>query len=144
MSFLSDEEKNECRKIFNYLDKNKDNKLNLNEVILGLGALGKICTVKEQKKIESKSRYYDLEDFINLCAEKISFKNLDYNLNKYFNLLESTDNPGYISGKNLSFILKKFNDKITDKDINDIIKEVGDGKNGYVNIEMLVKELLFK
>ena len=51
MSFLSDEEKNECRKIFNYLDKNKDNKLNLNEVILGLGALGKICTVKEQKKI---------------------------------------------------------------------------------------------
>ena len=144
MSFLSDEERNECKRIFNSLDKNKDNKLNINQVILGLGLLGKTCTYNEQKKIESKSKYYDLDSFINLCAEKVNFKNIDTNIITFFKILECKEKPGYISNQNLVYLLKKFEYNVVDKEINDFIKEIGDDQDGYINIEVLVRGLLLK
>ena len=144
MSFLTDEEKSECERVFNYLDKNKDQKLNIEEVILGLGTLGKICSVKEQKKIESKGSLFDLEAFIEICEQKVDFKNLDNNLISYFEILESKERPGYISVKNLKYILKKFDENISDKKIKDIVKEVGEESDEFINIEELVKEMLIK
>ena len=142
MSFFTDESKSECERIFKYLDKKGDNRLTSNQVILGLGALGKICSSKEQKAIETKSRYYDLDEFINLCKAIVSFNNIDNNLNIYFKNLESKKHPGYVPRKNLDFVLKKFNNNTKEKDINEIIKEIGDEKDEYINIESLVKELL--
>lgn len=141
MTEVTDENKSECIKVFNYLDTNKDKKLNADEVILGLGALGKICSLKEQKNIRNKAKYFDLETFINICEEEVNFKNLENNLISYFDILEIKDKKGYINEQDLRFILKKFDENITDKGINDVIKEVGDD-SGYINIEYLVKELL--
>ena len=59
-------------------------------------------------------------------------------------ILESKEKPGFISQKDFIFILKKFNENITDKDINDIIKEVGSNAEGYINLENLAKEMLVK
>ena len=144
MSVLSEQNRNECERIFNYLDKYKDNRLNSNQVILGLAALGKICSFNEQKKIENKSKFYDLDGFIKLCVEKVDFKNMENNLISYIKILENKDKIGYISIKNLSFVLKKFDENITNKEINEIIREVGDEQEGYINIENLLKELLLK
>ena len=144
MSFLSDENKKECERIFNYLDKYKDNRLNVNQVILGLAALGKICSLNETKKIENKSKFYDLQAFLKLCVEIVDFKNMENNLISYIKILESKDKYGYISIQNLSFVLKKFDENITEKEINEIIREVGDEQEGYINIENLLKELLLK
>ena len=141
MTEATDEDKSECKKVFNYLDTNKDKKLNADEVILGLGALGKICSMREQKNIRSKAKYFDLEAFINICEEIVNFKNLENNLISFFDILEIKDKKGYINEQDLRFILKKFDENITDKGINDVIKEVGDD-SGYINIEYLVKELL--
>ena len=132
MSILSDENKNECERIFNFLDKYKDNRLSVNQVILGLAALGKICTFNEQKQIENKSKFYDLHGFIKLCKEKVDFKNMENNLISYIKILESKDKYGYISIQNLSFVLKKFDENITEKEINEIIREVGDEQEGYI------------
>lgn len=141
MTEITDDDKSECKKVFNYLDTNKDKKLNADEVILGLGALGKICSMKEQKNIRSKAKYFDLEAFINICEEEVNFKNLENNLISYFDILEIKDKKGYINEQDLKFILKKFDENISEKGINDVIKEVGDD-SGYINIELLVKELL--
>ena len=143
MSNFSDEDKNECERIFNYLDKNKDNKLNINQVLLGLAALGKICTYNEQKKIENKYKSYDLNNFLKICAEKVNFRNIDFNLISYFKILESKDKPGYITNENLNFILKKFDENITEKQINDIVREIED-EEGNINIEQLVSEFINK
>ena len=142
MSDLSEEHKKECERIFEHLDTRKENNIDINKVLLGLGALGKICTLKEQKEIENKYGFYDLNNFLNICSEKVDFNNLDSNLISYFRILEKKDKPGYISIQNLKFILKKFDEKITDKEINEIVREVGDVEEGNVNIEQLVKEFL--
>ena len=144
MSSLTQEQKEECERLFKYLDKDNDEQLTSRELIVGLGVLGKVCTVFEEKNIINEHPKCDLDTFLSICAEKVNFKNVDVEMVKSFNILESKDKPGFISQKDFIFILKKFNENITDKDINDIIKEVGSTGDGYINLENLAKEMLVK
>ena len=144
MSSLTQEQKKECEKLFKFLDKDNDQQLTGREVVIGLGELGKTCTITEQNKIKSDYTNCDLEAFMGLCAEKVNFSEVDSNLVKSFSFLESAEKPGFISQKDFIFVLKRFFENITDKDINDITKEVGVGDDGYINLEGLAKEMLLK
>ena len=144
MSSLTQEQKEECERLFKLLDKDQDNQLTGRELIIGLGVLGKVCTMAEQKNLINVNSQCDLDTFLNICAEKVNFKNTDIEMVKSFKILESKEKPGFISKKDFIFILKKFNENITDKDINDIIKEVGSNAEGYINLENLAKEMLVK
>ena len=141
---LTEEQKHECEKLFKFLDKDKDEFLTAREVIIGLGVFGKTLTLNEQKKIRRDYQNCDLDSFMNLCAEKVSFSDIDAGIIKAFNVLESKEKPGFISQRDLIFVLKKFIDKVTDLDINEIIKEVGAGPDGYINLENLAREMLLK
>ena len=141
---LTQEQKNEVEKVFKFLDKEKKELLTGRQVIIGLGVLGKTCTNKEKKQIKSDYSNCDLDTFMNLCAEKVNFNDVDAGLIKSFSFLESQEKPGYISQKDFIFVLKRFIENITDKDINDIIKEVGSTGDGYINLENLAKEMLVK
>ena len=52
MSSLTQEQKDECEKIFKFLDKDKDNQISSRDLIVGLGILGKVCTMFEQKNFK--------------------------------------------------------------------------------------------
>ena len=141
---LTQEQKNEVEKVFKFLDKEKKELLTGRQVIIGLGILGKTCTIKEKNQIKSDYSNCDLDTFMNLCAEKANFNDVDAGLIKSFSFLESQEKPGYISQKDFIFVLKRFIENITDKDINDITKEVGVGDDGYINLESLAREMLLK
>ena len=141
---LSADQKIEVEKIFQFLDKDVDDKLTSREVVIGLGMLGRNCTINEQNKIKKDYPYCDLDTFKDICAEKVKFNEVEASFVRAFNILESKEKPGYISQKEFIHILKQFNEKITQKDINDIIKEVGSGPDGYINLENLAKEMLVK
>ena len=141
------EEKLEYERVFKFLDKNNRRRIGANDVIIGLGTLGKICSEKEKRKIENNSNYYNLESFINLCEEMIDFNDIENNLMLFLYSYESKEKPGYIDKQKISFIMKKydFERHIKDKNINEIIKEVTkDNNENYVNIESLIKEFLIK
>ena len=150
MNTNSDEENEEnleYERVFKFLDKNNRRRIGANDVIIGLGALGKICSEKEKRKIENNSNYYNLESFINLCKEMIDFNDIENNLMLFLYSYESKEKPGYIDKQKISFIMKKydFERHIKDKNINEIIREVtNDTNENYVNIESLVKEFLIK
>ena len=139
---LTEEQKQECERIFAFLDKDKDKQLNARELIIGLGVLGKTLTIAEQNKLKSDHPNCDLEEFTNICSQQVNWGQVDAELAKSFNILESREKQGHISKKDFIFVLKKFNENITDKDINDIIKEVGSTGDGYINLENLAKEML--
>ena len=144
MSSLNEEQKHECEKLFKFLDKDKDKQLTSRELIIGLGVLGKTCTIKEKKKLKEEYPTCDLDSFMSLCEQKVKFNEVDADLVKSFSMLESREKPGYISQKDFIFVLKRFIENITEKDINDIIKEVGADPDGYINLENLAKEMLLK
>ena len=99
MSSLTQEQKDECEKIFKFLDKDKDNQISSRDLIVGLGILGKVCTIVEQKNLRNENPSCDLDTFLNICAEKVNFKNVDIEQVKSFKVLESPEKPGYISKK---------------------------------------------
>ena len=144
MTSLNQEQKHEVQKLFKFLDKDNDQQLTSREVIIGLGVLGETFTIVEQKKLAGNYPSCDLEGFMNLCAEHVKFNEVDAKIVKAFNILESKEKPGFISQKDFIFVLKRFVENITDKDINDIIKEVESGPDGYINLESLAKEMLVK
>ena len=141
------DERLEYEKVFNFLDKNKRKKIFASEAILGLGALGKICTLEERKEIENNSKYYDLESFINLCQEKIEYNDIETNLISIIKSFESKEKPGYIKKQKMFAIIKKFDfdRNLKEKKINELVREVSNDVNeDYINIETLVKEFLSK
>ena len=148
MSYNNEEdfdERIEYEKVFNFLDKNKRKKIFASDVILGLGALGKICSLEERKKIENDSKYYDLESFINLCQEHIEFNSIESNLKSFLSSFESKEKPGYIKKQKIISIIKKydFDRNLKEKKINELIREIpNDNNEDYINIENLVKEFL--
>ena len=148
MSYNNEDESDErleYEKVFNFLDKNKRKKIFASEAILGLGALGKICTLEERKEIENNSKYYDLESFINLCQEKIEYNDIETNLISIIKSFESKEKPGYIKKQKIFVIIKKFDfdRNLKEKKINEIVREVSNDVNeDYIDIETLVKEFL--
>ena len=139
------DERLEYEKVFNFLDKNKRKKIFASDAILGLGALGKICTLEERKEIENNSKYYDLESFINLCQEKIEYNDIETNLISIIKSFESKEKPGYIKKQKMFAIIKKFDfdRNLKEKKINELVREVSNDVNeDYINIETLVKEFL--
>jgi hypothetical protein len=139
------DERLEYEKVFNFLDKNKRKKIFASEAILGLGALGKICTLEERKEIENNSKYYDLESFINLCQEKIEYNDIETNLISIIKSFESKEKPGYIKKQKMFAIIKKFDfdRNLKEKKINELMREVSNDVNeDYIDIETLVKEFL--
>ena len=139
------DERLEYEKVFNFLDKNKRKKIFASEAILGLGAVGKICTLEERKEIENNSKYYDLESFINLCQEKIEYNDIETNLISIIKSFESKEKPGYIKKQKIFAIIKKFDfdRNLKEKKINELVREVSNDVNeDYINIDTLVKEFL--
>jgi len=139
------DERLEYEKVFNFLDKNKRKKIFASDAILGLGALGKMCSLEERKEIENNSKYYDLESFINLCQEKIEYNNIESNLISLIKSFESKEKPGYIKKQKIFYIIKKydFDRNLKEKKINELVREVSNDVNDdYINIETLVKEFL--
>ena len=143
----NDEKIKEFTKVFNFVDKNNDGKINIKEVEYGLGILGNILKKPEIAQIISENneeKFYDLEKFIELCNKNIDYDKIEENLINSFKILEDEKKPGFISKKNFIYILKLYNEKISDKDIKDIIKEANPDKDGLINIEEFAKEMLIK
>lgn len=140
---LDEKQKEQCQKVFEFLDTDKDEKLTPRQVIYGLGILGRTLSNKEQKKILKDFFDCDIDGFCALCAEKVDFKAVDRSMANAFEIIQDKDKPGYISQKDFIFVLKRFNEATTDKDINDIVNEVG-GDGGYINLQKLAREMLVK
>ena len=81
---------------------------------------------------------------MSLCEQKVKFNEVNADLVKSFSILESREKPVCISQKDFIFVLKRFIENIIEKDINDIIKEVGAGADDYINLENFAKEMLLK
>ena len=143
MSELTEDQKKQCTDVFNFLDKGKKGSLSPKEVEYALGVLGKKLRLKEYQEIEKEGKI-DLDKFLDICLDKVDFNQTEQSMVDSFKLLESKDKPGFIKKKDLIFILKSYNEKITDKDINDIIKEANPDKDGNIDITAFAKEMLVK
>ena len=142
MSFkdYTKEEENKIRDMFNFLDKKNSGVISIEDVKMGIIGLGSELNNKEISELQSKSKSFKFEDFINLCRKKkINLNELENKLLLAFSLLE-TNEKGFISSSSLENLLK--NDNISENDINKIINEAKPDKNKNIDYKNLVKEIM--
>ena len=136
----SKEDLNRITEMFNFLDKNKEGVISVEDLNLGIIGLGGELSGKEITELINMKDQYDLEDFISICQKKrININEIENKLLLAFSLLE-TDKKGYIPSSSLITLLK--NDKIPDKEIQQLINEAKPDSDNNIEYKNFVKEML--
>ena len=142
MSFkeYTKEEQNRIKDMFNFLDKDNTGSISIEEVKMGIIGLGGELSNKEISELQTKSKIFKFEDFINLCKKKkIDINEIEKKLLKAFSLLE-TKEKGYIPSSSLENLLR--NDNVSESDITKIINEAKPDKKKNIDYQNLVKDIM--
>ena len=142
MSFkeYTKEEQNRIKDMFNFLDKDNSGSISIEEVKMGIIGLGGELSNKEISELQTKSKIFKFEDFINLCKKKkIDINEIGKKLLKAFSLLE-TKEKGYIPSSSLENLLR--NDNVSENDITKIINEAKPDKKKNIDYQNLVKDIM--
>ena len=136
----SKEDIDKIKEMFNFLDKNKKGTLSIEDIKLGIIGLGAELKEKEVIELKNKKDEFDLDDFIGLCQKKrINVNEIESKLLLAFSLLE-TDQKGYVPSSSLIALLK--NDRVPEKDIEQLINEAKPDRENNINYRNFVKEIL--
>ena len=128
------------KEMFDFLDKNKEGALNIEDLKLAVIGLGGELTVKEMTEIKNQKELFDFEDLVSICKQKrINISDLENKLLLAFSLLE-IDKKGFIPKSSLESLLK--NDKIPDKDIQQLINEAKPDQDNNIDYRSFVKEII--
>lgn len=123
---------------FNYFLPARKNSLNIKECKNAMRCLGLVVTEREiQEFLEIKEKTGKekifLEDFKSVCNKKFNETNNNLaELEEAFEMLDP-DKTGIVDSVVLRHQMKIFKPKITDEEINQILSEFGEDKNGNIN-----------
>ena len=142
MSYIeyTKEDLNKIQEMFNFLDKNKEGSLTIDDINMGIIGLGGELSNKELNHLKSQKDFFDLNDFITICQKKrINVNEIGSKLLLAFSLLE-VDKKGFVPSSSIVALLK--NDKISDKEIQQLIYEAKPDSDNNINYRNFVKEML--
>ena len=142
VEFLSEKEICELHEAFNMFDIDSDGSIELSQLRILMNSLKQYTRNKEELiKILKEEHIYNtnkinFNQFLKIMTKRI--KNTKDDDNKYlenlFQKLDTNEN-GLISIKDIRYIITNSNEKISEKDIEIIMKEVDTDKDGYISLE---------
>ena len=131
---------------FNYFLPAKKNTLNIKECKNAMRCLGLVVTEREiQDFLEIKEKTgkekINLDKFKAICNKKLNETNNNYEeLEQAFEMLDP-EKTGIVNSMVLRHQMKIFKPKITDEEINQILSEFGEDKNGNINYKEYLNNL---
>ena len=132
---------------FNYFLPNKKSTLTIKECKNAMRCLGLVVTEREiQEYLEIKEKTgkekINLEEFKAICNKKFNETNSNNisELEEAFELLDP-EHTGIVDSMVLRHQMKIFKPKITDEEVNQILSEFGEDKNGNINYREYIKNI---
>ena len=131
---------------FNYFLPARKNSLNIKECKNAMRCLGLVVTEREiQEFLEIKEKTgkekINLEDFKSVCNKKFNETNNNLaELEEAFEMLDP-EKTGIVDSVVLRHQMKIFKPKITDEEINQILSEFGEDKNGNINYREYLRNI---
>ena len=131
---------------FNYFLPARKNTLNIKECKNAMRCLGLVVTEREiQDFLEIKEKTgkekISLEDFKSVCNKKFNETNNNLTeLEEAFEMLDP-EKTGIVDSVVLRHQMKIFKPKITDEEINQILSEFGEDKNGNINYREYLRNI---
>jgi calmodulin len=145
---LSDEEVAEFREAFGLFDKNGDGTISSSELGTIMRSLGQNPTESELQDMINEvdvdgNGTIDFDEFLNMMAKKMKETDSEEELREAFRVFDK-DGNGYISAAELRHVMTNLGEKLTDDEVDEMIREADLDGDGTVNYEEFVTMMTAK
>ena len=140
---LTDEVLGHFRQAFNWMDEDGNGTVEPEEIAAVLKKLGFHLTKEEVTDImssldENGDGVMDFDEFKDMMKRRLSVNSEREEMKETFNIFDK-DKDGVISFHDLKSTLKQLGEEVTDKDVQDMIKEADLNKDGVIDFEEFKK-----
>ena len=148
---VSEKEQDECHQAFNYFSRTTKDKLTYDELILALQAVGVLLPAGEKKSTldDYNARtsstvdkgLYTYDDFFKLYHKKTHESNTESELKDAFRIFDA-DGSGAISHEEIKHIFTTLGERMTDEEVEEMIKIADRDHDGNIDYNEFVKMLV--
>lgn len=141
---LSEEAREEIRKAFELFDSANTGLVEKRELKLMMRALGYVPRKEQLSRmlltsgISPRANQIRYEEFLTLMAQIINEKDIQEEMMKAFTLFD-VDNAGKITLENLRTVAEQLGEKMTDLELEEMIREADLDKDGAVNANEFIR-----
>ncbi|KAG0464276.1 hypothetical protein HPP92_019916 [Vanilla planifolia] len=146
MDLLTNEQISEFREAFCLFDKDGDGRITVEELATVIGSLGHNPSQEElQDMIDevdfNRNGTIEFGEFLSLMARKMKETDAEEELREAFKVFDKDQN-GYISANELRNVMMNLGEKLTDEEVDLMIKEADMDGDGQVNYEEFVRMMM--
>ncbi|CAI9781326.1 unnamed protein product [Fraxinus pennsylvanica] len=145
---LTDDQISEFKEAFALFDKNGDGCITTTELGNVMRSLGQNPTEDELrdmiKEVDADGNgTIDLPEFLNLMVRKMKDAHSEEELKEAFQVFDKDQN-GFISAAELRHVMTNLGEKLTDEDVDEMIREADLDGDRQINYEEFVKVMMAK
>ncbi|CAL9052493.1 calmodulin-like [Musa acuminata AAA Group] len=146
MDILTDEQIIEFQEAFCLFDKDGDGCITLEELGTVIKSLGQDPSEEELqemiREVDSDGNgTIEFGEFLNLMARKVKETNIEEELKEAFKVFDKDQN-GFISAAELRNVMINLGEKLTDEEVDQMIREADLDGDGQVNYEEFVRMMM--
>ncbi|XP_010412992.1 PREDICTED: calmodulin-2/4-like, partial [Camelina sativa] len=143
---LTDNQLVECKEFFSSIDKDGDGCITTKELGTVMRSLGQNPTEAELQDMINEvdadgNGTIDFPEFLNLMARKMKDTDSEEELKEAFRVFDKDQN-GFISAAELRHVMTNLGEKLTDEEVDEMIKEADVDGDGQINYEEFVKVMM--
>ena len=145
---LTDEQIAEFKEAFALFDKDGDGTITTKELGTVMRSLGQNPTEAELQDMINEvdadgNGTIDFPEFLNLMARKMKDTDSEEELKEAFKVFDK-DGNGFISAAELRHVMTNLGEKLTDEEVDEMIREADVDGDGQVNYDEFVKMMMAK
>ncbi|WOL07979.1 calmodulin-like protein 11 [Canna indica] len=146
MDLLTEEQITEFQEAFCLFDKDGDGCITLEELGTVIKSLGQNPSEEELHEMISEvdsdgNGTIEFGEFLNLMARKVKETNVEEELKEAFKVFDKDQN-GFISASELRNVMINLGEKLTDEEVDQMIREADLDGDGQVNYEEFVRMMM--
>lgn len=145
---LSDTQIAELREAFSLFDKDGDGDISVKELGTVMRSLGQNPSDQELDEMIREvdvdgNGTIDFEEFLQMMARKMKETDTEQEIREAFSIFDR-DSNGYITASELKYVMSNLGEKLTDEEVEEMIKEADIDGDGMINydefVEMMTKK----
>ena len=143
---LTDDQISEFKEAFSLFDKDGDGCITTKELGTVMRSLGQNPTEAELQDMINEvdadgNGTIDFPEFLNLMARKMKDTDSEEELKEAFRVFDKDQN-GFISAAELRHVMTNLGEKLTDEEVDEMIREADVDGDGQINYEEFVKVMI--
>ncbi|XP_021901001.1 calmodulin-7-like isoform X4 [Carica papaya] len=143
---LTDDQISEFKEAFSLFDKDGDGCITTKELGTVMRSLGQNPTEAELQDMINEvdadgNGTIDFPEFLNLMARKMKDTDSEEELKEAFRVFDKDQN-GFISAAELRHVMTNLGEKLTDEEVDEMIREADVDGDGQINYEEFVKVMM--